>query len=72
MRPICSISSIAATSACFVRSTSPSNAAASTTGGEPLAGILSGQLSLVWSQGKVVCDSPDKKEMVSKGRGRNF
>ena len=37
-------------------------------GGEPLASLLSGRLPLVWSQGKVVCDSPDKKEVVSEGR----
>jgi putative cardiolipin synthase len=36
-------------------------------GGEPLAGMLSGQLPLIWSQGTVVCDSPDKKQAVSEG-----
>ena len=39
--------------------------------GEPLSGMLSGRLSLVWAQAQVVYDSPDKdsvekKEMVGK------
>ena len=33
--------------------------------GEPLAGMMSGQLPLVWAQAQVVCDSPDKKDVVS-------
>jgi putative cardiolipin synthase len=39
--------------------------------GEPLAGMLSGALPLVWAHGTVVCDSPDKKQVVEDGkRGR--
>jgi putative cardiolipin synthase len=34
--------------------------------GEPLAGMLSGKLPLVWAHAKVVCDSPEKKS-VEKG-----
>ena len=34
--------------------------------GEPLAGLLSGRLPLVWAHAQVVCDSPDKKR-VEKG-----
>ncbi len=34
--------------------------------GEPLAGMLSGRLPLVWAHAQVVCDSPDKKS-VEKG-----
>jgi putative cardiolipin synthase len=34
--------------------------------GEPLAGMLSGRLSLVWARAQVVYDSPDKKS-VEKG-----
>ena len=33
--------------------------------GEPLTGMISGQLPLVWAQAQVVCDSPDKKDVVS-------
>jgi cardiolipin synthase C len=33
--------------------------------GEPLAGMISGQLPLVWAQAQVVCDSPDKKHVES-------
>jgi cardiolipin synthase C len=33
--------------------------------GEPLAGMLSGQLPLVWAKAQVVCDSPDKKHVES-------
>jgi putative cardiolipin synthase len=33
--------------------------------GDPFAGILDGRLSLAWSQARVVCDSPDKKQVVS-------
>jgi putative cardiolipin synthase len=32
-------------------------------GGEPLAGMLSGRLPLVWAHAQVVCDSPDKKSV---------
>ncbi|MGC1816394.1 MAG: phospholipase D family protein [Casimicrobiaceae bacterium] len=35
-------------------------------GGEPLAGMLSGRLPLVWAHAQVVYDSPDKKR-VEKG-----
>lgn len=39
--------------------------------GEPLAGMLSGALPLVWAHGTVVCDSPDKKQVLEDGkRGR--
>lgn len=31
--------------------------------GEPYAGIISGHLSLVWAPARVVCDSPDKKNV---------
>jgi cardiolipin synthase C len=31
--------------------------------GEPYAGMISGQLPLVWAQAQVVCDSPDKKHV---------
>jgi putative cardiolipin synthase len=34
--------------------------------GEPLAGMLSGKLPLVWAPAQVVCDSPEKKR-VEKG-----
>jgi cardiolipin synthase C len=34
--------------------------------GEPLAGMLSGRLPLVWAHAQVVCDSPEKKR-VEKG-----
>ena len=37
-------------------------------GGEPLSGMLNGQLPLFWSHGTVVCDSPDKKQVLSEGR----
>jgi putative cardiolipin synthase len=33
--------------------------------GEPVAGILSGTLPLVWAHVRVVCDSPDKKHVAS-------
>ena len=40
-------------------------------GGEPLSAFLSGQPPLVWSRSTVVCDSPDKKQVVTEGkRGR--
>jgi putative cardiolipin synthase len=32
--------------------------------GDPFAGIVAGRLPVVWSKAKVVCDSPDKKEVV--------
>jgi putative cardiolipin synthase len=31
--------------------------------GEPYAGMISGQLPLVWAHARVVCDSPDKKHV---------
>lgn len=31
--------------------------------GEPLKGILSGRLLLVWADAQVICDSPDKKQV---------
>jgi len=42
-----------------------------TASGEPLAGLVSGRLPLVWAHAQVVCDSPDKKrvengEMIGK------
>jgi len=33
--------------------------------GEPYAGMLSGRLPLVWTHAKVVCDSPNKKNVKS-------
>jgi putative cardiolipin synthase len=36
--------------------------------GEPYAGIISGRLPLVWASAQLVCDSPDKKEVVSGER----
>ena len=33
--------------------------------GEPLAGMLSGQLPLVWSSAQVVCDSPNKQQVAN-------
>jgi putative cardiolipin synthase len=35
--------------------------------GEPLAGMLSGTLPLVWAHAQVVCDSPDKKRVDKDG-----
>jgi putative cardiolipin synthase len=32
--------------------------------GEPFAGMISGRLPLVWAQAQVVCDSPDKSNVV--------
>ena len=32
--------------------------------GDPFAGIVAGRLPVVWSQAQVVCDSPDKKDVV--------
>ena len=37
--------------------------------GEPLAGMLSGRLPLVWAHAEVVCDSPDKKRIESGEMG---
>ena len=33
--------------------------------GEPYAGIISGRLPLVWAPVQLICDSPDKKNVVS-------
>jgi putative cardiolipin synthase len=33
--------------------------------GEPYAGMISGQLPLVWAHAQVVCDSPDKKQVAN-------
>jgi putative cardiolipin synthase len=32
--------------------------------GDPFAGIVAGRLPVVWARAQVVCDSPDKKEVV--------
>ena len=32
--------------------------------GEPYAGLVSGRLPLIWATARVVCDSPDKKEVA--------
>ena len=32
--------------------------------GDPFAGIVAGRLPVVWSTAQIVCDSPDKKEVV--------
>jgi cardiolipin synthase C len=32
--------------------------------GEPYAGLIAGRLPLVWASARVVCDSPDKKEVA--------
>ena len=37
--------------------------------GEPYNGIVSGRLPLVWAHAKVVCDSPDKKQVETGARG---
>jgi len=37
--------------------------------GEPYAGMISGQLPLVWANAQVVCDSPDKKYVQNGGLG---
>jgi putative cardiolipin synthase len=40
-------------------------------GGEPLNSILAGRPPLVWSRGVVICDSPDKKAVLTeRKRGR--
>jgi putative cardiolipin synthase len=36
--------------------------------GQPLAGIVSGELSLIWADARFVCDSPDKKAVVNGSR----
>jgi cardiolipin synthase C len=36
--------------------------------GEPFAGILAGQLPLIWAKAQVVCDSPHKKQVVAGAR----
>jgi putative cardiolipin synthase len=36
---------------------------------EPYAGMISGQLPLVWAHAQVVCDSPDKKHVESGALG---
>lgn len=33
--------------------------------GEPYASLISGQLSLVWASARVLCDSPNKKDVVA-------
>ncbi|MBV8342065.1 MAG: phospholipase D family protein, partial [Gammaproteobacteria bacterium] len=35
--------------------------------GEPLTGLLSGSLPLVWARTEVVCDSPDKGAKIARG-----
>ena len=35
---------------------------------EPYAGIISGRSPLIWATAQVVCDSPDKKDVVSGAR----
>ena len=37
--------------------------------GDPFAGIIAGRLPVVWSKSQVVCDSPDKKHVVSGDTG---
>ncbi len=32
--------------------------------GEPYAGMISGRLPLVWANAQVICDSPEKKEVI--------
>jgi putative cardiolipin synthase len=36
--------------------------------GEPFAGMVSGKLPVVWAHAQVVCDSPDKKQVISGAR----
>jgi putative cardiolipin synthase len=36
--------------------------------GEPLAGILAGRLPLVWAEARVICDSPDKRQVEEGAR----
>jgi putative cardiolipin synthase len=36
--------------------------------GEPLAGVLAGQLPLVWAEAQFLCDPPDKKSAVAGSR----
>ena len=40
--------------------------------GEPLAGMLSGRLPLVWAHAEVVCDSPDKRRVEHGEMGGNL
>jgi cardiolipin synthase C len=35
--------------------------------GEPYAGLIAGRLPLVWASARVICDSPDKKEVEAGG-----
>ena len=37
--------------------------------GDPFAGIVAGRLPVAWSHAQVVCDSPDKKQVVSGTKG---
>ena len=37
--------------------------------GDPFAGIVAGRLTVAWSQAQVVCDSPEKKQVVNGDRG---
>src|SRR5450759_4716731 len=37
--------------------------------GEPYTGIISGRLPLAWAHAKVVCDSPNKKQVEAGARG---
>src|ERR1019366_5156909 len=37
--------------------------------GEPYTGTISGRLPLVWTHAKVVCDSPNKKQVEAGARG---
>jgi cardiolipin synthase C len=36
--------------------------------GEPLASILAGRAELVWAESQIVCDSPNKKDVMNGGR----
>ena len=38
--------------------------------GEPLAGVLDGELSLVWADAQFIGDSPDKKNVVAGDQAR--
>jgi putative cardiolipin synthase len=40
--------------------------------GQPLAGIVSGELSLTWADAQFVCDSPDKKAVIAGSRVGNL
>lgn len=37
--------------------------------GDPFAGIIAGRLPVVWSQSQVICDGPDKKQVVKGDTG---